>query len=239
MADLVRVRLKKPGRVFTFISRGPKLSPGDPCIVKTDRGLEFGEVVTPSEPCPEPLEGRFPLKVVRKASPKDMDTQQDVEKKQQEAFKVCAEKISERDLPMKLVSAEATFDKKKLIFYFVAEQRVDFRDLVKELACEFTTRIELRQIGVRDQAKMVGGLGCCGRPLCCATFLKTFEPVSIKKAKKQHLALNPAKISGLCGRLMCCILYEDDMYSDTEPENRKNGSNQNGFPDKKKSQHAD
>lgn len=117
---------------------------------------------------------------------------------------------------MKLVNVEATFDRKKLIFYFVAENRIDFRELVKELAVEFKARIELRQIGVRDQARMIGGLGPCGRPLCCATFLKSFEPVSIKKAKKQKLALNPAKISGLCGRLMCCILYEDEFYSENE-----------------------
>jgi cell fate regulator YaaT (PSP1 superfamily) len=132
---------------------------------------------------------------------------------EREAFDVCARKIAERELQMKLVNVEATFDRKKLMFYFVAENRVDFRDLVKELACEFRTRIELRQIGVRDQARMIGGLGPCGRPLCCATFLRNFEPVSIRKAKKQKLALNPAKISGLCGRLMCCILYEDELYS--------------------------
>ena len=216
MAEIVKVRLNKPGRVFSFLSRGVKLSPGDRCIVKTDRGLEFGEVVAAPEPCPEPLEKRFPMKVVRKASPKDMTSHGEILKNEKKAFEICAKKIAQRELPMKLVNVEATFDKKKLIFYFVAENRIDFRDLVKELACEFKTRIELRQIGVRDQARMIGGLGCCGRSLCCATFLKSFEPVSIKKAKKQKLALNPAKISGLCGRLMCCILYEDDLYSDEE-----------------------
>jgi len=216
MADIVRVRLKKPGRVFTFISRGVRLARGDPCIVKTDRGLEFGEVVAVPEPCPEPLERRFPMKVVRRASPKDVASYGEVLQLERQAFDVCAKKIAQRELPMKLVNVEATFDKKKLIFYFVAENRIDFRDLVKELAYEFKTRIELRQIGVRDQARMVGGLGPCGRPLCCATFLRSFEPVSIKKAKKQKLALNPAKISGLCGRLMCCILYEDELYSQKE-----------------------
>jgi cell fate regulator YaaT (PSP1 superfamily) len=214
MAQIVKVRLKKPGRVFRFIARGVELSVGDPCIVKTDRGLEFGEVVASPEPCPESLEGRFPMKIVRKASQKDIVTYSEILEKEKEAFTICAKKIADRDLEMKLVNVESTFDKKKLIFYFVAENRIDFRDLVKELACEFKTRIELRQIGVRDQARMIGGLGCCGRPLCCATFLRNFEPVSIKKAKRQKLALNPAKISGLCGRLMCCILYEDEFYSD-------------------------
>jgi len=222
MAEIVRVRLKKPGRVFSFLSRGVKLARGDACIVKTDRGLEFGEVAAAPEPCPEPLETRFPMKVVRKASPKDVTSYTQVLAKEREAFEICARKIAERELPMKLVNVEATFDRKKLIFYFVAENRIDFRDLVKELAYEFKTRIELRQIGVRDQARMVGGLGPCGRPLCCATFLKSFEPVSIRKAKKQKLALNPAKISGLCGRLMCCILYEDELYS--QEEGRCNGS---------------
>jgi len=216
MADIVRVRLKKPGRVFTFLSRGVQLARGDPCIVKTDRGLEFGEVVAVPEHCPEPLETRFPMKVVRKASPKDVTSYGEVLELERQAFDVCARKIAQRELPMKLVNVEATFDRKKLIFYFVAENRIDFRDLVKELAYEFKTRIELRQIGVRDQARMVGGLGPCGRPLCCATFLKSFEPVSIRKAKKQKLALNPAKISGLCGRLMCCILYEDELYSQND-----------------------
>jgi cell fate regulator YaaT (PSP1 superfamily) len=216
MAEIVKVRLKKVGRVFSFLARGVELSRGDPCIVKTDRGLEFGEVVAPPEPCPQPIEARFPMKVVRKASPKDVNSYAQVLEKEKEAFETCAKKIAARELPMKLVNVEATFDKKKLIFYFVAENRIDFRELVKELAVEFKTRIELRQIGVRDQARMIGGLGPCGRPLCCATFLKSFEPVSIKKAKKQKLALNPAKISGLCGRLMCCILYEDELYSENE-----------------------
>jgi len=216
MAEIVKIRLKKIGKVFSFLSRGVSLARGDPCIVKTDRGLEFGEVVALPEPCPEPLEARFPMKVVRKASPKDMTSYAQVLEKEKEAFETCALKIAARELPMKLVNVEATFDRKKLIFYFVAENRIDFRELVKELAVEFKTRIELRQIGVRDQARMIGGLGPCGRSLCCATFLKSFEPVSIKKAKKQKLALNPAKISGLCGRLMCCILYEDELYSENE-----------------------
>lgn len=221
MAEIVKIRLKKPGRVYRFVSHDVKLASGDPCIVETDRGLEFGEVVDSPEPCPQQLVKRFPMKVVRKASPEDTASHREMLKKEEEAFDICAKKIADRELPMKLVNVEYTFDAKKLMFYFVAESRIDFRDLVKELACEFKTRIELRQIGVRDQARMIGGLGCCGRPLCCTTFLRTFEPVSIKKAKKQKLALNPAKISGLCGRLMCCILYEDELYSQGSPNNCK------------------
>jgi cell fate regulator YaaT (PSP1 superfamily) len=217
MAEIVKIRLKKPGRVYRFVSHDVELSSGDPCVVETDRGLEFGEVVAPPEPCPEKLVRRFPMKVVRKASPQDVSSYREMLTKEKEAFNICARKIADRELPMKLVSVEYTFDGKKLMFYFVAESRIDFRDLVKELAYEFKTRIELRQIGVRDQARMIGGLGCCGRPLCCTTFLRSFEPVSIKKAKKQKLALNPAKISGLCGRLMCCILYEDELYSQGGP----------------------
>ncbi len=217
MAEIVKIRLKKPGRVYRFVSHDVELSSGDACVVETDRGLEFGEVVAPPEPCPEKLVRRFPMKVVRKASPSDISSYEEMLKKEKEAFDTCARKIADRELPMKLVSVEYTFDGKKLMFYFVAESRIDFRDLVKELACDFKTRIELRQIGVRDQARMIGGLGCCGRPLCCTTFLRSFEPVSIKKAKKQKLALNPAKISGLCGRLMCCILYEDELYAEGGP----------------------
>ena len=224
MAEIVKIRLKKLGRVYRFLARGVTLSTGDPCIVQTDRGLEFGEVVAPPEQCPEPLESRFPMKVVRKASPRDIASHREIQSKEKEAFDTCAKKIADRDLPMKLVNVESTFDRKKLIFYFVAENRIDFRDLVKELACEFKTRIELRQIGVRDQARMIGGLGCCGRPLCCTTFLRSFEPVSIKKAKKQKLALNPAKISGLCGRLMCCILYEEELYSQDNVKKRDDKS---------------
>ncbi len=217
MAEIVKIRLKKPGRVYRFVSHDVELSSGDSCVVETDRGLEFGEVVAPPEPCPEKLVRRFPMKVVRKASPEDVSSYQEMLRKEKEAFDTCARKIADRELPMKLVSVEYTFDGKKLMFYFVAESRIDFRDLVKELAYEFKTRIELRQIGVRDQARMIGGLGCCGRPLCCTTFLRSFEPVSIKKAKRQKLALNPAKISGLCGRLMCCILYEDELYAEGGP----------------------
>jgi len=217
MADIVKIRLKKPGRVYSFVSHDVKLSSGDPCIVETDRGLEFGEVAAPPEQCPQKLVKRFSMKVVRKASSEDVSSYRSMLKKEKEAFDICAKKIADQELPMKLVNVEYTFDGKKLIFYFVAESRIDFRDLVKELACEFKTRIELRQIGVRDQARMIGGLGCCGRPLCCTTFLRSFEPVSIKKAKKQKLALNPAKISGLCGRLMCCILFEDELYSEGGP----------------------
>jgi cell fate regulator YaaT (PSP1 superfamily) len=211
---LVRVRLRKPGRVFSFLAEALELDPGDDCMVKSDRGLEFGTVVGRTETLTDEQARKVGMSVVRKANAEDLNVHQRLVEKEAKAREVCLRKIEERELPMKLVDVEYTFNQKKVIFYFTSEERVDFRELVKDLAYEFKMRIELRQIGVRDEARMIGGMGCCGRPLCCTTFLHDFEPVSIKMAKRQNLALNPSKISGLCGRLMCCILFEDKMYQE-------------------------
>ncbi|MBI5115512.1 hypothetical protein HZA56_03500 [Candidatus Poribacteria bacterium] len=216
MIGVGKIKFKEPGRIHTFQSEGLNLKAGDACIVKTEIGLKLGEVVV--EPRHIALDAvcldRL-MKAVRKATKEDIDRYEELKKLEEEAFKVGENKIEERELPMKLVGVEATFDKTKILFYFRSETRVDFRELVKDLAHQFRTRIELRQIGVRDEARIVGGMGCCGRALCCATFLQDFSPVSIKMAKKQSLALNPTKISGQCGRLMCCIQYEYACY--TEP----------------------
>jgi cell fate regulator YaaT (PSP1 superfamily) len=198
-----------------------KLVVGDACIVKTDSGLRLGEVAVEPHGIdfrPHCLERLF--KVVRKATKDDIKRQDELLELEDRAFKVCESKIEERELPMKLVEVEAAFDKSRIVFYFRSETRVDFRELVKDLAHQFRTRIELRQIGVRDEARMVGGLGCCGRMLCCSTFLREFTPVSIKMAKKQSLALNPTKISGQCGRLMCCIQYEYACYAEAEQKKK-------------------
>jgi cell fate regulator YaaT (PSP1 superfamily) len=183
--------------------------------VKTELGLKLGEVVVEPKHIdfePKCLHGI--MKALRKATADDIKRHGELIKLEEEAFRVCENKIEERELPMKLVGVEAVFDRSKILFYFRSETRVDFRELVKDLAHQFRTRIELRQIGVRDEARIVGGMGCCGRPLCCATFLREFTPVSIKMAKKQSLALNPTKISGQCGRLMCCIQYEYETYAE-------------------------
>ena len=180
--------------------------------METARGIEYGEVVIPRQ---EVEEGKIvsPLKtVIRKATEADTRKVEENHRKEKEAFVICEKKIAARKLDMHLVNVEYTFDVGKIIFYFTADGRIDFRELVKDLAAVFRTRIELRQIGVRDEAKMLGGIGCCGRPLCCATFLGDFEPVSIKMAKEQNLSLNPTKISGICGRLLCCLKYESDLY---------------------------
>lgn len=212
MQTVVGIRFKKAGKVYYFDPGQLKLAENDHVIVETTRGLEFGRVVIgPREVKDDEIVA--PLKPVqRKASPQDEAKVRDNEAKEAEAFKVCQQKIQAHGLPMNLVDVEYTFDVNKIIFYFTAEGRIDFRELVKDLAAVFRTRIELRQIGVRDEAKMVGGIGCCGRPLCCATFLGDFEPVSIRMAKDQNLSLNPTKISGICGRLMCCLKYESDCY---------------------------
>ena len=219
MIEIGKMRFKEPGRLHTFQSEGLGLKPGDACVVKTELGLKLGEVVV--EPRRITLESKCLaglMKAVRRATTEDRRRHEELLALEEEAFKICENKIEERELPMKLIGVEATFDKSKILFYFRSETRVDFRELVKDLAHRFRTRIELRQIGVRDEAKMVGGLGCCGRPLCCATFLREFSPVSIKMAKKQSLALNPTKISGQCGRLMCCIQYEYACYAEAEAE---------------------
>lgn len=213
MQTVVGVRFKKAGKVYYFAPGEIILVAGDCVIVETARGLEYGEVVIGPREVPEEAIVA-PLKTVqRKATSEDSTKVEDNRLKEQEAFTLCEQKIKAHSLDMKLVDVEYTFDVNKIIFYFTAEGRIDFRDLVKDLAAVFRTRIELRQIGVRDEAKMMGGIGCCGRPLCCSTFLGDFEPVSIRMAKDQKLSLNPTKISGICGRLMCCLKYENDSYA--------------------------
>jgi len=213
---VVGIRFKKAGKVYYFDPGQLKLAENDHVIVETTRGLEFGRVVIgPREVKDEEIVA--PLKPVqRKATPQDEAKVRENEAKEAEAFKICQQKIQAHGLPMNLVDVEFTFDVNKIIFYFTAEGRIDFRELVKDLAAVFRTRIDLRQSGVRDEAKMGGGIGCCGRPLCCATFLGDFEPVSIRMAKDQNLSLNPTKISGICGRLMCCLKYESDCYGSSK-----------------------
>ncbi len=214
MITVVGVRFKYAGKIYYFDPDNLDIIAGDHVIVETARGFEFGEAVIGLREVPEddivsPLK-----KVVRKATDEDKTKNEDNKAREKEAFTLCLEKISEHKLPMKLIDVEYTFDNSKIIFYFVADGRIDFRELVKDLAAIFRTRIELRQIGVRDESKMIGGLGPCGRTMCCASFLGDFEPVSIKMAKEQNLSLNPSKISGVCGRLMCCLNYEQNTYED-------------------------
>ncbi|OJH17004.1 stage 0 sporulation protein [Bacillus obstructivus] len=212
MFNVVGVRFKKAGKVYYFDPDGLSIQKDDSVIVETVRGVEFGKVVMDQKTVEE-HDVVLPLKkVIRIAEQKDHLIVDENKEAAIEAYQVCCDKIIEHQLDMKLVDVEYTFDRNKVIFYFTADGRVDFRDLVKDLAAIFRTRIELRQIGVRDEAKMLGGIGPCGRMLCCSTFLGDFEPVSIKMAKDQNLSLNPTKISGLCGRLMCCLKYENDEY---------------------------
>lgn len=224
MAEVIGVRFKDVGKVYYFDPGELKLAKGDRAIVETARGVECGEVAMENR---EVEDGNivFPLKkVIRKATEADMKRVAENEAKQKEALAICEKKIAEHKLDMKLVDVEYTFDNNKILFYFTAEGRVDFRNLVKDLASVFRTRIELRQIGVRDEAKMLGGLGICGKPFCCSTFLGEFQPVSIKMAKEQGLSLNPVKISGTCGRLMCCLKYEQNAYEDLLKNTPKNGA---------------
>jgi cell fate regulator YaaT (PSP1 superfamily) len=210
--DVVGVRFKKAGKIYYFDPGDLSIQKDEFVIVETVRGVEYGRVVTPRKQVGE-KDVVLPLKkVVRIADQKDRLIVEENKTAAKEAYDVCSEKVNEHQLDMKLVDVEYTFDRNKVIFYFTADGRVDFRELVKDLASIFRTRIELRQIGVRDEAKMLGGIGPCGRMLCCSTFLGDFDPVSIKMAKDQNLSLNPTKISGLCGRLMCCLKYENDEY---------------------------
>lgn len=212
MYNVVGVRFKKAGKIYYFDPVDFALNKDDYVIVETARGVEYGKVVVPIKQVGE-HDVVLPLKqVVRPSTDKDRIQVEENRLESAQALALGTDKIIERSLEMKLVDVEYTFDRNKIIFYFTAEGRVDFRDLVKDLASVFRTRIELRQIGVRDEAKMLGGIGPCGRMLCCSTFLGDFEPVSIKMAKDQNLSLNPSKISGLCGRLMCCLKYENDEY---------------------------
>ncbi len=212
MYDVVGVRFKKAGKIYYFDPGDLSIQKDDFVIVETVRGVEYGRAVVPRKQVEE-HDVVLPLKkVVRIADHKDRMIVEENKQAAQEAYDVCNEKVNGHQLDMKLVDVEYTFDRNKVIFYFTADGRVDFRELVKDLASIFRTRIELRQIGVRDEAKMLGGIGPCGRMLCCSTFLGDFDPVSIKMAKDQNLSLNPTKISGLCGRLMCCLKYENDEY---------------------------
>ena len=211
--EVIGIRFKKVGKIYYFAPDGKTAKKGDFAIVDTARGLEFGEVWTANKLVPE-TEIVPPLRpVVRLATKEDIAHNEENQKKEKEAFDQCLKRIELHKLDMKLVDAQFTFDNSKLLFYFTSSGRVDFRDLVKDLASIFRTRIELRQIGIRDEAKLLGGLGVCGRPLCCASFLSDFVQVSIKMAKEQKLSLNSNKISGVCGRLMCCLSYEHETYA--------------------------
>lgn len=214
MAEVIGVRFKEVGKVYYFDPQDIELKTGDMVIVETARGIECGQVAIPNKNVDDE-EIIHPLKpLIRKATDNDIAHVEENKKRQKEAFKICEKKIAEHNLKMNLVEVEYTFDNNKILFYFTADGRVDFRNLVKDLASVFRTRIELRQIGVRDEAKMLGGLGVCGRPFCCHSFLGDFQPVSIKMAKEQGLSLSPVKISGTCGRLMCCLKYEQNAYTD-------------------------
>ena len=212
MSEVVGIRFKEVGKIYYFDPIGFKLNKGDRAIVETIRGLECGEVAQANKDVNDD-EIVKPLKpIVRVATAEDLKVVERNKKKEKEAFDICLKKISLHGLDMKLIDVEYTFDSSKVIFYFTSDGRVDFRELVKDLASVFRIRIELRQIGVRDESKMKGGLGMCGRPFCCNSFLGDFQPVSIKMAKEQGLSLNPTKISGTCGRLMCCLKYEQESY---------------------------
>lgn len=224
MAEVIGVRFKEVGKVYYFDPNGIQMKKGDMAIVETARGVECGEVAMENREI-EDKDIVHPLKkMIRKATQGDLKKVEENRKKERYAFEICEKKILDHKLEMKLVDVEYTFDNNKILFYFTADGRVDFRELVKDLASVFRTRIELRQIGVRDEAKMMGGLGICGRPFCCTSFLGEFQPVSIKMAKEQGLSLNPVKISGTCGRLMCCLKYEQAAYSDLLRTTPKNGA---------------
>ncbi len=218
MTRVIGVRFRNVGKIYYFSPKDLEIHTGDHVIVETARGVEYGHVVL----APRDVEDEKviqPLKeVIRIANPQDDKKEEINRKKEKEAFQVCLKKIREHSLEMKLIDVEYTFDNNKILFYFTADGRIDFRELVKDLAAIFKTRIELRQIGVRDETKILGGIGICGRPLCCHTYLSEFVPVSIKMAKEQNLSLNPTKISGVCGRLMCCLKNEEETY---EELNRK------------------
>ncbi|HCR74581.1 MAG TPA: stage 0 sporulation protein [Ruminococcus sp.] len=213
MIEIVGVRFKKGGKIYYFSPKGMKISAGTNVIVETTRGIECGTVVIENRDIGDDFENHI-KDIIRIASPDDMKIVEANKIKAKQAFKICEEKIKFRKLNMNLIDVECTFDNNKILFYFTSETRVDFRELVKDLASVFRTRIELRQIGVRDEAKMLGGIGICGREFCCKGYMGEFQPVSIKMAKEQGLSLNPTKISGTCGRLMCCLKYEQDGYEE-------------------------
>ena len=214
MAEVIGVRFKNTGKVYYFDPDGQQLKKESMVVVETARGIECGEVAMENRQIADELIVQPLKKLIRPATQEDLKKLQENRQREKSAFDICNKKIAAHKLEMKLVDVEYTFDNSKILFYFTADGRVDFRELVKDLASVFRTRIELRQIGVRDEAKMLGGLGICGRPFCCSTFLGGFQPVSIKMAKEQSLSLNPVKISGTCGRLMCCLKYEQEAYLD-------------------------
>lgn len=214
MIKVIGVRFRRAGKVYFFDPAGYDIKTGDNVIVETARGIEYGHVVLGMKDV-EDDKVIQPLKsVIRIATKEDDEIERNNKAKEKDAFKICLEKIAKHGLEMKLIDAEYTFDNNKVLFYFTADGRIDFRELVKDLASVFKTRIELRQIGVRDETKIIGGIGICGRPLCCHTHLSEFAPVSIKMAKEQNLSLNPTKISGVCGRLMCCLKNEEEAYEE-------------------------
>jgi len=222
MAMIVGIRFNANGKIYDFDPVALQLLPGDKVMVETARGIELGEVARANREMKEPREGIKP--VLRRATPDDLARAEQNAQKAREAMQICQERIAAHNLEMKLVDAEYAFDNSKITFNFTAEGRVDFRNLVKDLASTLHTRIELHQIGVRDEAKKLGGIGICGQPFCCSRFLKDFQPVSIKMAKEQGLSLNPTKISGSCGRLMCCLKYEQDAYEELNKLSPKVGS---------------
>lgn len=214
MTKVIGVRFRQAGKVYFFAPGKLHIRKGDKVIVETARGVEFGSVAVGPKEVPDE-EIMQPLKsVIRVATEEDKRNEEKNREKEKEAYDICLEKIRKHNLEMKLINAEYTFDNNKVLFYFTADGRIDFRELVKDLAAVFRTRIELRQIGVRDETKTKGGIGICGRPLCCHTYLSEFAPVSIKMAKEQNLSLNPTKISGVCGRLMCCLTNEEETYEE-------------------------
>ena len=224
MHTVVGVSFKEAGKIYYFDPQNIELHEGDIVIVETASGLESGHIVTGSKRI-SPEEITTPLKrVLRRADDQDMKRLEENKQKERNALHICQKKVNELGLTMKLVEAEYTFDRGRIVFYFTADGRVDFRELVRRLAAALKTRIEMHQIGARDEAKMIGGLGMCGRSLCCATFLEGFQPVSIKMAKEQNLSLNPTKISGICGRLMCCLNYENDYYKEVRSRLPKVGT---------------
>lgn len=212
MAEVVGVRFKEVGKVYYFDPDGHTLKKGDKVIVETARGVECGEIAMDNRDVNEDEIVKPLKKLLRIATEEDLKMVEENKEKEKKAFEICEKKIAKHKIDMKLVDIEYTFDNSKILFYFTADGRVDFRELVKDLASVFHTRIELRQIGVRDESKMLGGIGICGRPFCCGSFLGDFQPVTVKMAKEQGLSLNPTKISGVCGRLMCCLKYEQDAY---------------------------
>jgi len=214
MHEIIQVRLREAGNITHYFTNNLKFTVGDYVIVEADRGLDYGQIMSDAEMAMDKDINERLRKIIRKTNPWDHDQIEKNKKKAKELLDACSKKIDAHKLPMKLIEAEYSFDRSKIIFYFTSEGRVDFRDLVKDLANTFRARIELKQIGVRDEARILGGFGPCGRELCCAKFLKDFQSVTIRMAKDQNLSLNPTKISGLCGRLMCCLSYEYDTYKE-------------------------